>query len=70
MKNTNDNPHKRQGQDTSNRNQLETIFNYLRNHVATNTMVSEATGIPQKNICRYKRDLEKARRLFTRLSWV
>jgi hypothetical protein len=22
-------------------------------------MISKATGIPQKNICRYKRDLEK-----------
>jgi len=27
-------------------------------------MVSAATGIPQKNICRYKRDLEKAGLLF------
>ena len=27
-------------------------------------MVSAATGIPQKNICRYKRDLEKAGRLW------
>ena len=42
-----------------NQNQLKTIFNYLQDNIATNTMVSEATGIPQKNICRYKRDLEK-----------
>jgi hypothetical protein len=27
-------------------------------------MVSDATGISQKNICRYKRDLEKAGRLW------
>lgn len=45
-------------------NQLKTIFHYLQNHVATASMVSDATGIPQKNICRYKRDLEKAGRLW------
>ncbi|WP_433834643.1 hypothetical protein [Flavobacterium anhuiense] len=39
--------------------QLKTIFEYLQNHTATASMVSEATGIPQKSICRYKRDLEK-----------
>jgi hypothetical protein len=27
-------------------------------------MVSAETGIPQKNICRYKRDLEKSNRLW------
>jgi len=50
---------KRQRQDNKKTNQLKTIFNYLQNHIATNTMVSEATGVPQKNICRYKRDLEQ-----------
>jgi hypothetical protein len=39
--------------------QLKTIFQYLKNHIATASMISEATGIPQKSICRYKRDLEK-----------
>lgn len=39
--------------------QLRTIFHYLENHTATATMVSKATGIPQKCITRYKRDLEK-----------
>ena len=38
--------------------QAKTIFNYLKSNTATNTMVSKATGIPQKNICRYKRDFE------------
>lgn len=42
------------------KNQLQTIFEYLQNHVATASMVSEATGVPQKNICRYKRDLQQA----------
>jgi len=40
-------------------NQLQTIFRYLQEHEATASMVSDATGIYQKNICRYKRDLKK-----------
>ncbi|MDI5897017.1 hypothetical protein, partial [Flavobacterium yafengii] len=39
-------------------NQEKTIFHYLKNHTATASMVSKSTGIPQKCICRYKRDLE------------
>jgi hypothetical protein len=65
MENTNNNPlHKRQGKDTDFLSQLKTIFQFLKEHVATASMVSAATGIPQKNICRYKRDLEKAGRLW------
>lgn len=48
-----------QGKDNSFKTQSKTIFNFLLEHTATNTMVSKATGIPQKNICRIKRDLEK-----------
>ena len=59
MENHDNSPNKRQGQDTNKSNQLKTIFHYLQNHIATNTMVSVATGVPQKNICRYKRDLEQ-----------
>lgn len=44
--------------------QLQTVINYLESHTATASMVSEATGIPQKNICRYKRELEKNQRLW------
>ncbi len=40
--------------------QAQTIFEYLMNRVVTASMLSEATRIPHKNICRYKRDLEKA----------
>ncbi len=40
--------------------QIKTIFHFLQKNIATASMVSEATGIPQKNICRYKRDLEKS----------
>lgn len=50
--------------DEDNLTQLKTIFHYLSKHVATASMVAEATGIYQKNICRYKRDLEKAERLW------
>ena len=48
--------------DDKNRNkltQLQTIFCYLQNRVATASMVATATGVPQKCITRYKRDLEK-----------
>jgi DNA invertase Pin-like site-specific DNA recombinase len=45
-------------------NQLKTIFEYLQKNVATASMVADATGIYQKNICRYKRDLEKAGQLW------
>jgi len=65
MKNTNSNPlHKRQGQDTDFKSQLKTIFQYLQKYIATASMVSDATGVPQKNFTRYKRDLEKAGRLW------
>lgn len=58
------NAHKRHREDIVFKNQLKTIFEYLQEHIATASMVSAATGIPQKNICRYKRDLEKAGRLW------
>lgn len=55
---------KGQGEDNSHFNQLQTIFQYLQEHIATASMVADVTGIYQKNICRYKRDLEKAGRLW------
>ena len=48
----------------SDTNQLQTIFLFLKENIATASMVAEATGIYQKNICRYKRDLEKAGQLW------
>lgn len=39
--------------------QLQIVYDYLYTHVATASMVSDATGIPQENVCRYKRYLEK-----------
>ena len=63
--NTPDNTsHKRQDKGNVPHNQLQTIFEYLQQHVATASMVADATGIYQKNICRYKRDLEKAGRIW------
>jgi len=64
MENQDNNPNKRQRQDNEKRTQLQTIFHYLQEHIATASMVSVATGIPQKNICRYKRDLENSGRLW------
>lgn len=64
MKTSPNSPHKRQSQDNHFISESKTIFQFLYNHNATASMVSTATGIPQKNICRYKRDLEKAGRLW------
>ena len=50
--------------DTAKSNQLKTIFDYLQKNIVTASMVSKETGIPQKNICRYKRDLEQSGRLW------
>jgi hypothetical protein len=56
--------HKSESKDSSFPNQLQTIFQYLKVNIATASMVSDATKVPQKNICRYKRDLEKAGQLW------
>lgn len=55
---------KSQGEDKGKIGQLKTIFDYLQTHIATASMVSHATGVPQKNITRYKRDLEKSNLLW------
>lgn len=39
--------------------QERTIFQYLQIHTATASMVSSVLNIPQKNITRYKRNLEQ-----------
>ncbi len=45
--------------------QTKIYFQYLQNHIATNSMVSKATGIPHKNLTRYKlMILEEAGLLF------
>ena len=55
---------KSQSKDNSWQSQLQTIFQYLNDNVATASMVADATGIYQKNICRFKRDLERAGKLW------
>lgn len=49
----------KQGKDNYFKTQLKTIFEYLKDNTATASMVANATGVPQKSICRYKRYLEK-----------
>lgn len=62
--NPNNFKYKRQGKNNHFQTQLKTIFQYLQVHTATASMVAIATGVPQKNICRYKRDLEKMGQLW------
>ena len=38
--------------------QKQKVYTYLLTNTATASMVEKATGVPQKSICRYKRDLE------------
>lgn len=45
-------------------NQMTRVWFYLRGTTATASMISEATGIPHKNICRYKRYLERSNLLW------
>ena len=40
-------------------NETAIYYEYLQEHVATNSMASEALSIPQKNLYRYKADLQK-----------
>lgn len=53
-----------EGKDKKQKTQLQTIFAYLSDRIATASMVSVETGVPQKCITRYKRDLEKVGRLW------
>jgi hypothetical protein len=46
--------------DTKFTSQTERFYDYLLTNICTASMVSDATGISQKNICRYKRQFEKA----------
>jgi predicted transcriptional regulator len=39
--------------------QMKIVLEYLKENTATASMVELDTGVPQKNICRYKRTLEK-----------
>lgn len=54
---------KGQSKNTTLQTQTKIIFHYLVKYTATNTMVSYATNVSQKNICRIKRNLEKEGKL-------
>ena len=54
MENHENSPNNRHIKGIGNNNQIKTIFEYLQEHIATASMISNETGIPQKNICRYK----------------
>jgi len=41
------------------KSQLQRYYEYLQNNTATNSMVEKATGIKQKNLTRYKAELEE-----------
>lgn len=51
---------KDRNKDSDFQTQAKTIFLFLKEYTATASMLTECLGIPQKNICRYKRDFEKA----------
>jgi len=57
-------PPESQSKDNTPCTQMQIIVKYLADKTVTATMLSEATRIPQKSICRRKRDLEKAGRLW------
>ena len=44
--------------------QKQAVYQYLLNNIATASMVAKATGIPHKNICRYKGQLQKEGKLW------
>jgi hypothetical protein len=56
--------HIRQDKDSYFEAEWKKFYEYLLTHTATASMVTSATGIPQKNITRYKDDLQKANRLW------
>ena len=53
----------RQIKDKDHEAQEKVVFDYLLLHVASASMVTDATGVPQKCITRYKRNYEKDGRL-------
>ncbi len=50
---------KLQSKDNDFKAQEKRYFEYLKTHIATNSMVSKSLNIPQKNLTRYKRYFEK-----------
>jgi DNA-binding MarR family transcriptional regulator len=63
MINHNTTPRKKLRKDKKKVTQLQTVFAYLQSNVCTASMITDATGVKQKNITRFKRQLEKCGRL-------
>ncbi|MDM1534222.1 hypothetical protein [Myroides marinus] len=51
--------HKRQGKDKDFKAEYKVFLDYLKTCVSTCSMVASETGIPHKNLTRYKAKLEK-----------
>jgi hypothetical protein len=53
----------RKSKDNTHEAQEKVVYDYLLMHVASASMVTDATGVPQKCVTRYKRNYEQAGRL-------
>ena len=51
--------HKGHDESKGSQTQTQIVCAYLKDNLATNAMVSAATGVPRENLCRIKRKLEK-----------
>lgn len=47
-----------------NTSQEKSILSFVQDNIATNTMISKATGISRPSICRYKKNLEERGLIF------
>ncbi len=63
MEEANNQSPKKQYKYTSSESQFRAFRNYLSKNTATCSMASDALGIPQKNLTRYKRSLQEAGQL-------
>lgn len=59
-----DSPHKRLNKATYLTAQRQSFYEFLRSGLFTASQTVKATGIPHKSITRYKRQLEKAGKLW------
>lgn len=48
-----------QSKDNRHKTQEKIVFDYLQTHVASASMITNATGVPQKCVTRYKRKFER-----------
>lgn len=53
-------PEEKQSKNTYFKYEKQRFLNFLQKNIATCSMASKATGIPHKNLCRYKESLYNA----------